>query len=53
MKRNKVYLAIIAFALTAGVSIAAVTSIYHRHGLAKEARITMEQARQIALQRVP
>lgn len=48
----KIFIAIIAFALTGGVSSAVVKTV-QRASLMREARITMEQARHTVLRRVP
>lgn len=52
MQHKKIYLAVITFALTAGGS-SAVVKTAQRVSLVREARITMEQARRIALSGVP
>ncbi len=52
MQHKKVYLAVIAFALTAGGS-SVVVKTAQRASLVREARITMEQARRIAFSGVP
>lgn len=51
MQHLRIYLSIIIFALTAGVTSAVIKTV-RRASLLSEAQITMEQARNITLRRV-